>query len=405
MNQNPKKYLANIIPSFAAVSATILAFAFAPVLSIGAGTLALLGGLSAFTVCEYTYRKLTKTHLDRFFEEVWPGDPPLVKSVVDTESGKDYHIKLPPGMSTDDLEAKKLSIEQYIRESISIKYKDHAIISATKRQLKEKYEYKPVQADEPLKICIGFDLDGPVYLDIEDAPHVLIAGTTGGGKSVLLRSVITSLITLKHAELFLVDFQRVELGIFKRCACVRSFISSPLEFAKLVTELRKESERRIDLFERQNLVNITGYNKKAKKKLPYIVMVIDEFATLSEKQYKGILDSLKVLTAQCRKCGIHIILCTQHPTIDVVPGSLKCNIPTRISLKVSTAQDSRVILDKAGAEELRGKGHGILRTDDCREFQAMYLSETEAYELVKATIIEKGSEKRVTARPPAAQPY
>jgi S-DNA-T family DNA segregation ATPase FtsK/SpoIIIE len=172
-----------------------------------------------------------------------------------------------------------------------------------------------------------------------------------------------------------------------------------------VTELRKESERRIDLFEKQNLVNISSYNKKAKKKLPHIVMIVDEFVSLAEKQYRCILNSLKILAAQCRKSGIHIILCTQHPTVDVVPGSLKCNIPTRISLKVSTAQDSRVILDQASAEDLRGKGHGILKTDKCIEFQAMYLSETQAYKLVEPTFIEKGVKKHVAKRLPPVAPY
>jgi S-DNA-T family DNA segregation ATPase FtsK/SpoIIIE len=180
---------------------------------------------------------------------------------------------------------------------------------------------------------------------------------------------------------------------------VKSFCSSPLEFSKLLTEIKKESDRRLKLFDAAGVVNIRSY----KKKLPYILVVIDEFACLCEQ--KPILEALKQRVAQDRKCGIHYIVCTQRPDTSVVNGTLKANIPTRIALKVSTETDSRVILDEGGASELRGRGHAILKTDRCREFQAMYLSETQAYKLVESTFTEKEVKKHAAKRLPTSTPY
>ena len=389
-------YIARLIPPFASVTALLMALAFAPVLPLSGLTMAILGGLSAFTVGEYAWHKLTKTRLDRFFEEVYPARPPYVITKNETGASCDYRVSLPPGMSTDILERDRRALEQYLNASVTISYKNGAIISVTKRELKPMYEYEPIQTEEPLSVCIGHSIDGPVYLDIEQAPHVLIAGATGSGKSVLLRSIITSLVTLKSADLYLVDFQRVELGIFKNCGCVKQFVTEPQQFTQLLAMLRRESDRRLQLFDEQNAVNIRGYTGY----LPYIVVIIDEFAALADN--KAALAALRTRIAQDRKAGIHYVVCTQRPSVDVVSGSLKANIPVRVAMRMSTETDSRVVLDDNIAATLRGKGHGVVKTDRLTEFQGMFLSETQAYNRVKHTIRKKvqTDDRTQPSRPP-----
>lgn len=395
-------WVARLVPVGGAVTLFAMSIALMPVFGIALGTVCMLGGVSLLTVTEYVYSKFARTKLDMFFEDAGiekNGRPP---AVFRTDYG--YKVRMPAGLSTEDLERWKPSIEQYLDASVTIGYSGgYALLSVKEKRLKTFYEYELVQPENPLDVCIGYDVDGHVLLDIEQCPHILIAGVPGSGKSVLLRSIITSLILLKQADIHLIDFQRVELGIFRKSDCVKSFCSEPLEFARLLAELKKESDKRLSLFDKAGVVNISNYNKKSKTKLPYNVVVIDEFAALAERQCKGVMDALKVRIAQDRKCGIHYIICTQRPSVDVVSGTIKANIPTRIALKTSTDTDSRVILDESGASELRGKGHGILKTSGKREFQAMFLSETEAYSLIKHTVAKK-KETPKPKLPPAKKP-
>jgi S-DNA-T family DNA segregation ATPase FtsK/SpoIIIE len=412
LNATKNGWVSRVIPVGGAVTLFALSVALMPVAGIGLGTVLMLGGVSALTVSEFVFTKLCRTKLDMFFEDAGiekNGKPPAVVKKTEIDGGYVYKIRMPAGLSTEDLERLKPSLEQYLNAGITIAYDSgYSVITANEKRLKRYYGYEIIQTDNPLEVCIGYDVNGPLLFNLESAPHVLIAGATGAGKSVLLRSIITSLILMKKADLHLVDFQRVELGIFRKSERVKTFCSEPLEFAKLLAELKKESDRRLALFDKANVVNIDGYNKKAKTKLQYMVVVIDEFATLGERQYKGILDALKVRIAQDRKCGIHYIICTQRPSVDIVQGTIKANIPVRIALKTSTDTDSRVILDESGAENLRGAGHGILKTTTCKEFQAMFLSETEARSLIQHTITEKKEVKPrdITAtRPPRAKIY
>lgn len=407
-----EEFTARAVPPFASLSMLGLAILIAPVVPIAPLTFWLLGGVSAVTTGEYILSHWYRSPLDKYFEESNPSKKfsqiPYVKDRVKTGDDYTYYIKLPPGMSTDDIEKQQSAIEQYLGASISMRFdydKKLLVLTTTKKRLKAFYKYALIQSNSPLGVCLGYDLDGPVFFDLAAAPHLLIAGATGAGKSVLLRSIITSLILTKPVDLHLVDFQRVELGIFKKCTKVQSFCSEPVEFSKLLAKLKKESDKRLTMFDQKGVVNIEAFNK-GKHKLKYIVVVIDEFASLADREYKNILDSLKVRIAQDRKCGIHYIICTQRPSVDVVSGTIKANIPTRIALKTATDTDSRVILDEVGAASLRGAGHAILKTTSKREFQAMFLSETDAYSLVEPTFKEKRGDKRAhTTRPPRTALY
>jgi len=374
LNSTKNAYIARSIFPFASITTFLLACALNPLLGLGSLTLAMLGGLSVFTSIDFIISR-HRSKLNEYLESVFENKVQII-SEIKTESGISYKIKMPPKTSSEDLQKQKLSIEQFINASIDIAYKDgYVILNTSHRKLKSHYDYELIQTTEPLNICIGHTKDDLLYLNIEDAPHILICGQTGSGKSVCLRSLLTSLIVLKDVELHLVDFQRVELGLFKKCA---QFYSEPLELAKLLTKLKKESNRRLTLFEKKGVASIQQY----KSKLKYKLIVIDEFATLAEKQYTHILNMLKVRIAQDRKCGIHYIICTQRPTTDVVDGTIKANIPVRIAFKTFDSINSKVILDQTGAEELRGKGHGLLLSDDLREFQGFYLSEQQTIEFI-----------------------
>jgi S-DNA-T family DNA segregation ATPase FtsK/SpoIIIE len=316
--------------------------------------------------------------------------------------GEEYKILMPIGMCMNDFEKKKEAMEQYKRGKVEIWFDNNLFIKIDRRKVKTMYDFELENCKGILEILAGYDVNGEkVYINVEDAPHILIAGVPGSGKSVLLRSIITSLILTKDPtmlQLNLVDFQRVELGVFKKCQMVKEFVSLPQDFSELLDKLAEESDRRLELFENCGVVNIQNYNKKHQnEKINYVLTIVDEFGALAGEN-KDIFEKLKKRAAQDRKCGLHLVLCTQRPSTDVIKGTIKANIPARIALKTATDTDSQVILDENGAEKLRGNGHGIIKFRDKQEVQFMFLSEDKACELVKPTFISK-PKKQKTDRP------
>lgn len=347
----------------------------------------------------YLYDRYTRTNLDNFFTHTplknSDGKYPRVVKTEKDEYTTAYHIKMPDGLSTDDFENWQQPIEQFLNRRVSIGFDDGLLVITSYRPLKRRYPYEAVPCLRPLEICPAYDVYGPYHLDIEQAVHILMAGATGGGKSYALRAIITSLILTKRPEdvrLILVDFQRVELGIFRKCRMVDNYCTTPAEFSEQLDRIAAESDRRLELLYHENLVNIQQYNRKHRDaKLPYIVVVVDEFATLSQKtpECKEAMEKLIVRTGQDRKLGIHYMLCTQRPTVDIISGSIKANLPTRISFRTASAKDSETILDEKGAETLRGEGNAFIKFSDRTELQFMDLSVEEALKLVKPTFIEK----------------
>lgn len=218
-----------------------------------------------------------------------------------------------------------------------------------------------------LPLCLGVDIAGkPVFADLAKMPHLLVAGTTGSGKSVGLNTFIMSLIKTKTpAELkfILIDPKRIEFGIYNN----QQYMLAPVVTdnalaAKTLQYLAQEMERRYGLFEENFSKNIGDYNAKGEA-LPYIVCVIDEFADLAASDSK-VEKIIQQLAQKSRAAGIHIILATQRPSVDVVTGVLKANFPTRLAYKVASAADSRTILDMAGAENLLGRGDALFLPQD-----------------------------------------
>ena len=217
-----------------------------------------------------------------------------------------------------------------------------------------------------LPIALGKDISGePQIIELTEAPHLLIAGATGSGKSVCVNSVICSLLfhcSPREVRMMLIDPKIVELKLYNEIPhLLTPVITDPHRAVQALDYCLSEMERRYSLLDEFSVRDIAAYNKKIDQAaqgapLPYIVIVIDEFADLMATAGKKIEALLVRLTAMSRAVGIHLVLATQRPSTDVITGLIKANIPSRISFMVSSKIDSRIILDIGGAEQLLGKG-------------------------------------------------
>ncbi|WP_336637624.1 DNA translocase FtsK [Lysinibacillus fusiformis] len=224
-----------------------------------------------------------------------------------------------------------------------------------------------LESDSPLEAALGLDLTGkPVTLDLRKMPHGLIAGATGSGKSVCINSILVSLLykaAPHELKLMLIDPKMVELAPFNH---IPHLVSPVITDVKAATAALKwaveEMERRYQLFAHAGARDITRYNAIADKnnehslKLPYILIVIDELADLMMMSPADVEEAICRIAQKARACGIHLIVATQRPSVDVITGLIKSNIPTRIAFAVSSQIDSRTILDGQGAERLLGRG-------------------------------------------------
>ncbi|TYT73949.1 DNA translocase FtsK [Desulfobotulus mexicanus] len=223
-----------------------------------------------------------------------------------------------------------------------------------------------MQHPSRLTLCLGKDIEGrPVVAPMDHMPHILIAGATGTGKSVGLNSMITSLLYKARPDevkLLMIDPKRIELSFYND---IPHLISPVVTDMKLATNALywavREMERRYGLLADHKTRNITGYNKKMRETgldapLPFIVIIIDELADLMMVASRDVEVALARLAQMARAAGIHLILATQRPSVDVLTGVIKANFPTRISFQVSSKIDSRTIIDSMGAESLLGNG-------------------------------------------------
>jgi S-DNA-T family DNA segregation ATPase FtsK/SpoIIIE len=229
----------------------------------------------------------------------------------------------------------------------------------------------------PLMLGVDF-LGNDAYLDLAEQPHILISGSTGSGKSVFEANLIAALSMLfepNELQLYLVDTKMLDLTLFEDLPHVARVAKEITEWYSLSTELIAEVQRRNHLLNKNKVRNIKEYNEKVNEsqRLSHIVLVIDELADLimKDKAYRlesksnlTVMGSIGMLIQICRAAGVHIIACTQRTSVDIVNGVVKSNFPTRISLKLPSKQDSRVILDSNGAENLLGKGDMLIKSND-----------------------------------------
>jgi len=216
-----------------------------------------------------------------------------------------------------------------------------------------------------LPIALGMDIGGQFqFCDLAKAPHLLIAGATGSGKSVCINNIILSLLYRfepGELELVLVDPKRVELAMYKDLPhLIHPVVGDPKQACQALKWLVREMESRYETMAERRVRNLAGYNEKARKEgfapLPYIVLIIDEMADLMMTAKEDVETPLARLAQMSRAVGIHTILATQRPSVNVITGVIKANFPTRVAFQVSSQIDSRTILDGKGAEALQGKG-------------------------------------------------
>jgi len=243
-----------------------------------------------------------------------------------------------------------------------------------------------------LTVALGLNVAGePMTVDIAKMPHVLIAGTTGAGKSVLLNAWIASILyrtTPAEVRLILIDPKRVELTSYNG---MPHLLTEPIvEPKEIITSLRwsvGEMERRYKIFAQVGARNIESYNEQAGyQAMPYIVIIIDELADLMSFAAAEVEDSITRIAQMARATGIHLIIATQRPSVDVLTGLMKANIPCRISFSVSSSIDSRVILDGVGAEKLLGRGDMLYIPPDQAKptrIQGVFVSDKEVKQLTQ----------------------
>ncbi len=272
-------------------------------------------------------------------------------------AAKDVRIQAPiPGKSTIGIEIPN----------------KHTSMVSVREIIARANEYDP-KREKKLLAVLGKDIMGnPMFMEIDKTPHLLVAGSTGSGKSVGINSFLATILMRAkpdEVKLVLVDPKKVELSVYNGVPhLLTPVITDPKKANIALKKIVVEMENRYELFERNNNKNITSYNERIrrenaslpdsekKKLMPYIVVIIDELADLMLVAAKEVEDSIMRITQMARAAGIHLIVATQRPSTDVITGVVKANIPSRISFAVSSGIDSRTILDMIGAEKLLGKG-------------------------------------------------
>ena len=237
------------------------------------------------------------------------------------------------------------------------------------RTLVEGQEFNRIVQKGGLAFALGEDAGGqPLALDLAAMPHVLIAGATGSGKSVCINSLVASLLITRPPDelrMIMVDPKRVELTPFNGIPhLVTPVIVEPDEVQPVLRGLIQEMTRRYKLMEEIGVRNIAGYNGKADEPMPFLVLIVDELADLMMTGGLEVEQQLVRLAQLGRAAGIHMVLATQRPSVKVVTGLLKANVPARVAFAVASQVDSRVILDSSGAETLMGKGDLLLMNND-----------------------------------------
>ncbi len=304
---------------------------------------------------------------------------------------KDVRIQAPiPGKSTVGIEiSNETPTTVYVREIMEKLVSEHS--------------------ENKLLVALGKDiLSKAKFCEINKTPHLLVAGATGSGKSVCINCILISILMNAkpdEVKLLLVDPKKVELSVFNGVPhLLAPVVTDPKKASVALAKIVKEMEDRYDIFEERGVKNIGTYNemveKKNKtlsddeklKKMPYIVVIVDELADLMLVASKEVEDSIMRITQMARAAGIHLIIATQRPSTDVITGVIKANIPSRISFAVSSGIDSRTILDMTGAEKLLGRGDMLflpMGESTPTRIQGAWITEEEVKRVVDFTISQQ----------------
>ena len=241
-----------------------------------------------------------------------------------------------------------------------------------------------------IPICIGKDISGNIeVIDLSKTPHLLVAGTTGSGKSVFINTLLASILYKfppEELRLILIDPKMLELSVYNDIAhLLTPVVTEPKKAIIALKWVCKEMERRYSLMNEENTRSLEGYNQKSIERLPYIVVFIDEMADLMMTAGKEVEYYVQRLAQMARACGIHLVMATQRPSVDIITGSIKANFPSRISFQVASKYDSRTVLGEIGAEQLLGNGDMLMSKNGASliRYQSAFISDNEVNKLIK----------------------
>lgn len=336
------------------------------------------------------------------------GVPAKVQNVVIGPTVTRYEIEMPEGISVKRvlsldadiayaLSAKgRIRIEAPIpgRSVVGIEVPNSKVAKVSIKDILQSKEF--MLSPSPLTFALGKDITGSVKVcNLQKMPHLLVAGTTGSGKSVCLNSIITSILyksSPDEVKFIMIDPKQVELSMYEGIPhmIIPRVITDPTKAVNALTWAVDEMERRFKLISEERVRNIDEYNKTQKvlenkvKKMPYIVIIFDEFADFMSVAKNEIEDKIRRLAQKSRAAGIHLILATQRPSTDVVTGTLKSNLPARIAFKVAGRVDSEVIMNETGAEKLLGYGDMLYKPLDGSpvRIQGCFIDTPETKEIV-----------------------
>lgn len=304
-----------------------------------------------------------------------------------------------------NLAAKDIRIEAPIpgKSAVGIEVPNEHISMVTLKEVLN--EAKPTS--NKLEVALGRDISGePITAELNKLPHLLVAGATGSGKSVCINGIITSILMNAkphEVKLMLIDPKMVELNVYNGIPhLLTPVVTNPQKANQALQKIVSEMEKRYDLFQHVGARNIEGYNQfiertnqemeEKQAQLPYIVVIVDELADLMMVAGKDVESSIMRIAQLARAAGIHLIIATQRPSVDVITGSIKANIPSRIAFAVSSATDSRTILDSGGAEKLLGRGDMLFLSRDSSKptrIQGAFLSDGEVESVVQHVVGEQ----------------
>ena len=295
------------------------------------------------------------------------------------------------------------------KNTVGVELPNKVAVGVSFREMISFFDAPNYKSDNKLRVALGKDIMGePEFMDVNKMPHLLIAGSTGSGKSVCVNCIISSILMRAkpdEVKLIMVDPKKVELSMYNAIPhLLMPVITDPKKASAALQKVVDEMMNRYDKFEDSKTKNIEGYNNYLKRKneslpeesqiplLPYIVVIIDELADLMVVARKEVEDSIMRITQMARAAGIHLIVATQRPSTDVITGIIKANIPSRIAFAVSSSIDSRTILDATGAEKLLGKGDMLfdpMGATTLTRIQGAYISEEEVQKIADYCISQQ----------------
>ena len=336
----------------------------------------------------------------------------LGPAVTKYEVHPDVGVKVSRIVSLSDdlalaLAAKDIRIEAPIpgKSAIGIEVPNSEIAMVSLREVLETKEGdKP---DAKLQVALGRNISGEaIKAELNKMPHLLVAGATGSGKSVCINGIITSILMRAkphEVKMMMIDPKMVELNVYNGIPhLLAPVVTNPKKAAQALQKVVSEMERRYELFSHTGTRNIQGYNEYVNRYnieeedkqplLPYIVVIVDELADLMMVASNDVEDAITRLAQMARAAGIHLIIATQRPSVDVITGVIKANIPSRIAFSVSSATDSRTILDMGGAEKLLGRGDMLflpVGSSKPIRVQGAFLSDQEVEDVVNYVISQQ----------------